>query len=238
MIYATLFVSLAALFISGCSVPPQVRPDGRGGVVGIDLSLWSVSNKITDILLGDPHSPRSVHFARLDKGDDPLAGKELLESNYVIGSRAYLLNAPPGRYVAVAACADYSTSEKLVHNLFLFPDSIVTNTEAEVSAGSVAFLGEYQLKQYILPREWSPAQTHYHKRIQEGGHTLKHPIPFVSSPSSKNLTPEAISSSTHILLSRRDPKGERSFLKRSSKYFKDTDWKALVERRLKQIGAR
>jgi hypothetical protein len=49
------------------------------------------------------YRPDKVYFVTAERKEDLYTQGRLVESNYAKGDRAYLLNAPPGHYVAVAA---------------------------------------------------------------------------------------------------------------------------------------
>lgn len=106
--------------------------------------------------------PRRILFARLAEGsDDPCAAAETVWSNYARGSRVYLFNATPGRWVL--ACA-VSFVEGKDHYVFL-PAGVVEASVAEVTPGSVVSLGTVRVSE---SRAWSKAdevQRHFHDRV-------------------------------------------------------------------------
>ena len=73
------------------TAPPPADNDSAG--IGI---------AVTELGLGD-WTPKLVYFVRMTDSENLIEQVEVSRSNYSRGNRAYLLNARPGRYVAVAA---------------------------------------------------------------------------------------------------------------------------------------
>ncbi len=94
-----LLVSSVPLAYSGSGPPPPPEPiDSENACLGIYLKMRAPM-KLVKI------KPHLILFARLeeDEGIDDLDQKtDLIPSTFVTGYHVYLLNVPPGTYVAVA----------------------------------------------------------------------------------------------------------------------------------------
>jgi hypothetical protein len=107
-----------------------------------------------------------VFFVRLDEGVDPLNAESFIPSNFFGKGQVYLLNAKPGRYVAVAVQlrvgGPAGTSPQF--HAFLSKE-LIPSTQTEVVAGKMAFMGEYMLETSSKMDEADPAQSHYYQMI-------------------------------------------------------------------------
>ncbi len=99
-VISTLLVSSIALAYAGSDPPPPSEPiDSEIGALGMYLKMRS---PIRILKL----QPQLVFFARLEEGEgiEDLDRKtDLIPSTFVDGYHVYLLDVPPGTYVAVAA---------------------------------------------------------------------------------------------------------------------------------------
>jgi len=85
-----------------------------------------------------------VYFARVVEGADAAADAPLIPSNFGKARNIYLLNAEPGRYVVVAA--EIVRPPPQTRTVLLLAQEYYSQTEIEVKAGSVIFMGEILLK--------------------------------------------------------------------------------------------
>jgi len=98
-------IILGVVSLSACMrpAPGPMRPESAA--IGVILEKqWSKG--------GIVEYAARVYFIRWNDSADPTAQNEIIESNFSRGNRAYLLNAKPGRYSAVAA-SDYTTLKKM-----------------------------------------------------------------------------------------------------------------------------
>jgi len=132
-----------------------------------------------------------LYFVRLEDGETVIQD-EVVSSNYFEDGYVYLLNAKPGRYVAVAAAkltqkghapgpmtpvgggfsvgASYNPGPR--ESVTFFPAEMIEATLIEVKPGGVAFMGAW-----VLSTPWSPgigdgadpAQSHYFRLMKEQG---------------------------------------------------------------------
>jgi len=93
----------SALLVACESAAPQPEPiDPESAGLGIALAMTETLGPLRK----DTVQPEIVLFVRLEPGDELERLSEarvLIPSTFVRGDYAYLLNAIPGRYVAVAA---------------------------------------------------------------------------------------------------------------------------------------
>ena len=92
---ATLAIA-AVIGLASCTQPPQKPAGNESSVLGVSLQTQWGSQGIAE-------RPDAVYFIRLGGTDRVRGHFPLLRSNFRQDNRYYLLNAPPGRYAAVAA---------------------------------------------------------------------------------------------------------------------------------------
>jgi len=94
-------IGLVMLECIGCSSIVVPAPVPQNAHIGITLS-----SPIGFRFSPYDHPFTVIYFARLEEDQDSFVSKfPLVPSNAKSGNRFYLLNAPPGRYVAVAGFA-------------------------------------------------------------------------------------------------------------------------------------
>ena len=140
---------LFAILLGGCVTPQPIpemsRPQSSG--LGIEISL-SVSG-----LTPNGYAPNQVYFVRIDN-EDGLLQQQLYHSNYVKDGlnadgtwetppRAYLLNAPPGTYVAVAGLHIMRGGAGGGRFTYYFDKKLVELTKVTVRENDFAFMGSY-----------------------------------------------------------------------------------------------
>lgn len=131
--------------------PKLPEPDPTCGSIGIGLEFTAFS--------GGGEIVR-VYFARLNAEGEPDRIGDLLESTYDLRGQFYLLNAEPGRYVAVGVAAVVKAKATPVAGAgpfsfgigfgkkseWLFDDEVIQLTEVEVTPGSMVHMGDFRLK--------------------------------------------------------------------------------------------
>ena len=157
-IAATAF---AVALLTGCAttqpVPEPTQPQG------LALAI--------DVLAKPPlgigsQDPVQVYFARID-GADGLMQQSIVRSNYVKGSRAYLLNARPGTYVAVASLFLAPGMQRGTYTTY-FPRNVLEHTQVTLREGEVAFMGAYVLGTSTGLDGADEVQIHYKNVIAPG----------------------------------------------------------------------
>jgi hypothetical protein len=134
-----------------------------------------------------PCANQTLSFARLKEGGGLIAD-EIHQTTVVRDDHYYLLNAKPGRYVAVAAAyargmrtaaslgAGVSvTASRVFGENILFSEALVRQTQVEVRPGTLAVMGEFDFdidgRMAFAPsaaaflREADAVQAHYAKAL-------------------------------------------------------------------------
>lgn len=153
-----------ALLVSGCATAPPIP----------ELSQPQSPALAIDVLVKPPmgigsRDPVQVYFVRID-GPDDLLQQSIIRSNYVKGSRAYLLNARPGTYAAVASMFLTPGLQRGTYTTY-FPRDVVERTRVAVREGEVAFMGAYVLGTSVGLEGADAMQNHYKNVIAPGAPT-------------------------------------------------------------------
>jgi len=138
---------LLAILLCGCEtvppIPEMTRPESSG--LGVEVKIgWQAL------------PPDKIYFARIDN-EDGLLQQQVFTSNHSKEGRAYLLNARPGTYVAVAA---YFVSG-YVQTTWYFSQRLVELTKVTVQESGFAFMGSYDLSESMGLGGADNVQTHY-----------------------------------------------------------------------------
>lgn len=138
-----LIIGLVAC--SSVSIPPPAHQDAH---IGISLSSRVLFFK---------QDLTNLYFAKLEEQQRDFIPKgALIASNVRVGDRFYLLNAPPGRYVVVAARGvsshwTTSSSGQMVNTgetpyYIAFSKPLIALTEANGEPGRLTFIGSFRVK--------------------------------------------------------------------------------------------
>jgi len=132
--------TLIGIILGGCAtsqpIPELSQPQSSG--LGIDMTLKAPIGLFSS-------SPDDVYFVKID-GEGSLHHQQIVRSNYSKGGRVYLLNAQPGRYVAIAASflrPSGSTGSRFTTH---FLKELVQQTEVTVRENELVFMGSYVVK--------------------------------------------------------------------------------------------
>ena len=154
------FQRLAGEFISPVHITKPV--DQQSAVIGVTIksAAWA------------PNTEDRLYLVKIESDRDLYEGTKLIPTSIVSppsgaggSGTVYVQNVPPGRYAAVA----FSTSEKGFGKvrevtLFLLPKSVVKQSDTTVTAGSMHFMGEYEVGASTMVLQDNAAdevQTHY-----------------------------------------------------------------------------
>ena len=150
---------------------PLEAPDPGCGIIGVSVKV------IPPAKIGS-NAADAVYFVRVVEDADRFTAESFIPSNYAMGRNVYLLNAKPGRYVAigcrfvgnpapVGAAAPASPGFHVGVAISPGPATVVFSkadilqTEVEVRAGAVVYMGEIKAQSSTKTRESDEAQTHY-----------------------------------------------------------------------------
>ena len=148
---------LLSAFAEGRPRLPQ--PDAERGSIGLTVKA------IPPIKIGKIHAVQ-VSFVRVLSDEDALNAEYVITSNYSKNRQIYLLNAKPGRYVAVAA--QLRAAQGLVGGqqyYVFFSADLIRQTEIEVSADEIVFMGDYVVNTAMKMIDADPSQGHYYRLI-------------------------------------------------------------------------
>ena len=131
--------TLFAIILGGCatlpSIPELSHPESSG--LALDLRLRAPIGPFS-------RTPDQIYFVKIDS-DDTSGPRQIVPSNYSTGSRAYLLNARPGTYVAVAASLVQNQGMGGPSTRFTtyFSKELVEQTKVTLREHDFAFMGTY-----------------------------------------------------------------------------------------------
>jgi len=110
-------------------------PDPTKGTIGLRLTnQYGIARESADV----------VYFVRVTEGAEAPEGAPLIPSNFGKARNVYLLNAEPGRYVVVAGEIVRQPMQTRV--VVLLAKEYYSQTEIEVKAGEVVFMGDIAVK--------------------------------------------------------------------------------------------
>lgn len=156
-------VGLTALLIASGSQagnPTLPVPDSRLGVIGVQVKAKGPT------AVSAPSHARWVFFVKVEEDGDMLRATEIIPSNYTSKKQVFLLNAEPGRYVAVAAFVEADGS--LPSSNVYFAGEMIPGTEVSLKAGQAVFMGKIVVKVKAGMKNADEAQAHYAKLIGSG----------------------------------------------------------------------
>lgn len=202
--------AVVAALVAGCAtnqpIPHVTRPDGA--VVAIQLNVADPSN------IGS-HDPAQVYFAKIDNQDGILQ-QQFIRSNYVTDNRAYLLNARPGTYVAVASLFRAPVSPATYTTYF--PRDLVEQTKVTVHEHEFAFMGSCIVDSSVGLGGADAVQTHYKNVIAPSVNTGMLSMAFSGEVQYRGTLRER----------KNDAHSRSAFFRQAKEDLKGSDWTALV----------
>jgi hypothetical protein len=149
---------------------PLETPDPGRGIIGVTVKV------IPPARIGANYCD-VVYFARVLTDADRFGAESVIASNYTDDRDVYLLNAQPGRYVAVGCklapkhapmapgvpvAPGFSVGLSFsAAGTVTFAKADILRTEVEVRAGGVTFMGQIEAHSSTKTSESDEAQTHY-----------------------------------------------------------------------------
>ena len=125
-------------------------PDPARGLIGVSVGVrlnGRTAGGVTDV----------VYFVRAEKAAGEFGAEDVIVSNFDKAGNVYLLNAEPGRYVAIGAEVVLAMLKKRA--VLVFSKSTIPLTEIEVRAGKVAFMGAMGVESSMKSLELDDVQT-------------------------------------------------------------------------------
>jgi hypothetical protein len=173
----------AAASLLACATPlPPPEPEmPESAGIGIRVKVYAALGIASQ-------AAQAVYFVRLPDGAESIRETEVISSNYARDGYVYLLNAPPGRYAAVAMSrvdeghVSSSAGEHVgggvsvgvtlsvpdFHKSTFFEEKLIRMTGVEVEAGSIAFMGEYSVDESWGWGGADETQLHYRRLLIPG----------------------------------------------------------------------
>lgn len=138
--------------VSSAKPLPLEPPDPGRGIIGVKVTVFPPAQTGWS-------SADVVYFVRVVEDSDRFGAEGVIGSNYVKGGQIYLLNAKPGRYVAVGCKFVLGTAGDIGKAAFSKAD--ILQSEVEVTAGGVVFMGAIVAESSTNTQEPDQAQAHY-----------------------------------------------------------------------------
>ena len=166
-----LFLLVTIAPLSSAKPMPLETPDPGRGIIGVRVKV------IPPARIGSNYCD-VVYFVRVVADADRFGAESLIDSNYTDDRDVYLLNAQPGRYVAVgcklapkhapmapgvpvAPGFQVGLSFSAGAATVTFAKADILQTEVEVRAGGVVFMGQIESRSSTKTGEADEAQAHY-----------------------------------------------------------------------------
>jgi hypothetical protein len=196
---------------AGCGLQKNLRvPESReSSIIGISVN--------TAHMLIFSNNADVVYFVKLDEKNDDITGDTIYPSNYTNGDYAYLVNARPGKYAAVASSftqADESYST-------FFDAKTIQSTIIEVGPGSIVYAGTLIVDNRLVYLDQNvekigdKAQIHYYKKLKTTLYGTFNCGLLRSIDRSRD--------------------SEKNYLVKTKKNFKDTEWIPVIEQKIESL---
>ena len=202
---------IAAVLLCGCAnsqLPVMSEP--HASVVAIDMTLRSQPDDARN-------KPDSVYFAKIDGNDSLLQGQIIL-ANYVRDSRAYLLNAAPGTYVAVAVYFNPRGLVTSMESITYLSKELVERSKTSVRESELAFMGSFEVTQVGWLDQADEVQVHYRNALSP-----KEPPAFIAEYLSKLTSYRGLPGASRV-----EENARENFLQSAKKDLAGSAWSALL----------
>jgi hypothetical protein len=211
---------LAAAVVRAKSLPlPEPDPE-RGGIAVAVRGRFPAGTKSPAV---------QVYFVRLGDDVEMLAAESVIPSNFSKKKQVYLLNAKPGRYVAVSAELQNQGMDAADYVVF-FDGEMIPQTEIEVIPGQITFMGDFLVDLKTKISESDEAQAHYHRLIE--------PAAARKGFMGRAFSGQNIYRGDLVSVERGDEvETEYWTLARDKVFKKDAAWREQVEKRIVAFGA-
>ena len=212
-------VALALLALVGCTTGLPTRSGPERGGIGISVQVRPPNG----LAIFNRASQR-VYFVRVDGEKGLFAQDQFILSNYSAEGWVYLLDAPPGRYAAVASVSSKQGRDDVI----VFSKQLIEATVVTVSPGAMAFMGEYLVDTSYSVEHADTAQRHYLKVIRPSAI-----IGFTAT-----LPTNVMFYRGSALEAKRDQATEMRFLSTAAGHLQGSEWNGLLDRATKDLRGR
>lgn len=207
----SLAAACAALLLGACATVPPVAP------THVDHGMLFMKARIRGAIVPfTSDEPDTASVEQLDKDGYPIPGKVAV-SKFSRDGAVYFLDLPPGRY----ALSTLSFKARLARYEVELSSAAMRRDVVELKPGKAAFLGSLS-----LDGRFPEFDVAVERAAAVIGHWL---LPFLRRP----LVYRDADLRAHDL----DARSERLALLEARPYFEGTQWRRLVEARLREIGA-
>ena len=164
-VLSTIF-AIAVLSACAGQLPAPTPQDGASAGIGV-LVKTRAPIKLFSAKVD------SVMFVRLESNDSSqYISTQPIRSNYNKDGYIYLLNAPPGRYAAVATFRSQASAPAggggFTYFTTYFSRDLVKATEVTVEPGRIVFMGEVIVDTSTSFKDADDVQSHYFRLISPG----------------------------------------------------------------------
>lgn len=230
-----LVIAIIATFMTACAavtIRPENPTDQDKSVVGLSLNYGMFRSR-----------PNVVTFVKLDDTNMNFITDRVIPSNYTSGNRYYLVNAPPGRYAAVAALSVAKSHQAKptakpvavtlameMRNATYFSKDLIQLTEVSVKPGAIVFMGDYVVKQDLGMEAADDVQQHYRKLLgpEKEEKVIKKVLKLFIGKTAE------FSYKGSLRESNRDKESEKTFFIKARKDFEGTAWSPLIDQALEK----
>lgn len=207
-----IIVCLIVICALGCGLPKKLRTvdEKESSVIGISIRTITLSifrNK-----------PEVVYFVKLDEKDENNLGAKLIPTNYTRGDYAYLINALPGKYAAVAS---FFTQTENSYNTF-YDAALIQSSVIEVGPNQIVYAGNFIIENQMknlyqnIEQNGDRAQLHYYNLLK----SFMYGTNYCGSLGTSSRTKE----------------DEKEFFKRTKDYFKDSEWIPIISKAIEEVS--
>ncbi len=202
---------IIALSILGCGLPKSLRVTENKDSSVIGVSIRTVTLKIFS------NKPETVYFVKLDEKDENNLGNKIIPTNYVRGDYAYLVNAQPGKYAAVAS---FFTQTDNFYNSF-FDAATIKSTVIDVGPNQIVFMGKIRIENRMknlyqnIEQNGDKSQLHYYNLLKSFMYGTFYCGALTSAEKTKEM--------------------EHDFFVKTKIYFKDSDWIPLIDKSIEAM---
>jgi len=212
-------LALALFALAGCATGLPARSGPERGGIGISVQVRPPIG-----LAIFTRTSQRVYFVRVDGEKGLFAQDQFILSNYSADGWVYLLDAPPGRYAAVASVSSKQGKDYVI----VFSKQLIEATAVTVSPGAMAFMGEYLVDTSYSVEHADTAQRHYLKVIRPSAI-----IGFTAT-----LPTNVMFYRGSALEAKRDQATEMRFLSTAAGHLQGSEWNGLLDRATKDLRGR
>ena len=251
-----VFLFSAGLVACESSRPQPHWPepiDAQSAGLGVSLCMTETLGSLRK----DTIQPDLVLFVRLEDGEevqDLTKERVLIPSTFVRAGYAYLLNASPGKYAAVAAVYGEDVEpifvklgsvnvgshvtmrfglelfgDKIVHRNY-FSQAMIAKSVTTVAAGSFAFLGSFAADQSFRFGDADELQMHFMRAVEGEGVERSGLLQDISSAGRAHLlTPSGPHWQAFADTTESDRKARKAFCKEAKQCLQGTTWVPMLD---------